>query len=542
MNNSLVRNIEQRIEKHPPLFYAVMCVLIAAISLTGLNGSLQNMDECLYANIARETMENRSVIPIKEGQYYVHKSPLMFWTAILSFRIFGVNDFAAKFPSAVANIITALMLLFISRKVFRSSVAGAVAVFIYLTSLQVYGSSHQLATDSLMVMALITGLYFVLKGIDEHRLWILVAAGFNAMAFLTKSVMGLIVPATLFLSIVVQKRWDLFLFFIFHVLISLAVALPYFSHVYIKAPELFMQTFVQANLLGRIRRTDGAMLKHAVDILFAGAQYVVLVLVFLLPFSAGVIPLFFQRGKEEKNARLLWGELSKPLSLYFLVVLAGFAVSSANGVWPHYTLPMMPAASLFVGASLSRVRNKNIFLGFTTTGVLVLTFLMVLFFREKARYPTYKDFVIGLSAVCAIFATTGWLLYRRDAKPVIGVLFQSGLYFFLFTILTAVSVPLDFNADIKSFAEVVYEKPSPMIIINTKEVNEGSKKTRPVYWYMRMEAKEYRTLERFLKDADKVQAGTSLLFYKKYESRLKNLYPSFEVLQRGKIWSIGLVN
>jgi len=542
MNNAIAGNIEKKIESHSLLFFSVMCVLIATISLTGLNGSLQNLDECLYANIARETMENRSIIPIKEEQYYVHKSPLMFWTAVLSFRVFGVNDFAAKFPSAVANVITALMLLFISRKLFRSFIAGAVTVFIYLTSIQVYGSSHQLATDSLMVMTLIAGLYFILKGIDERRLWILVAAGFNAMAFLTKSVMGLIIPATLFLYIIVQRRWDLFLFLIFHVLISLAVALPYFILVYTKAPELFMQTFVHANLLGRIRRTDGAILKHAVVILFAGAQYVVLVLVFLLPFSAGVIPLFSHRWKEGKNTRLLWGEQSKLFSLYFLVVLAGFAVSSANGVWPHYTLPMMPAASLFAGASLSRVRNKKLFLRFTATGMLVVIFLMVLFFMEKARYPTYKDFIIGLSTVCAIFAAAGLLLYRKNARPVFGAVFHSGLYFFLFTILTAVSVPLDFNADIKSFAQVVYEKQSPMVIINTKEVNEGSGKARPVYWYMRMDAKEYRTLERFLKDADTVQAGTYLLYYKNYESSLKNLYPFFEVLQRGKIWSIGLVN
>jgi 4-amino-4-deoxy-L-arabinose transferase-like glycosyltransferase len=542
MNNATAGNIEKKIERRSPLFFAVMCALIAAISLTGLNGSLQNLDECLYANIARDTMENRSIIPIKDGQYYVHKSPLMFWTAVLSFRIFGVNDFAAKFPSAVANIITALMLIFLSRKVFRSSVAGVVAVFIYLTSIQVYGSSHQLATDSLMVMTLISGLYFVLKGIDEHRLWILVAAGFNAMAFLTKSVMGLIIPATLFLYIIVQKRWDLFLFLVFHVLISLAVAVPYFSHVYLKAPELFMQTFMNANLLGRVRRTDGVMIKHAVDILFAGVQYVVLVLLFLLPFSAGVVPLFSHRRKAEQNGRLLWGDISKFLSLYFLVVLAGFAVSSANGVWPHYTLPMMPAASLFVGASLSRVRNKNIFLGFTATGVLVVIILLALFFKEKARYPTYKDFIIGLSVVCAIFAAMGWLLYRRGVKPIIGVLFQSSLYFFLFTILTAVTVPLDFNADIKRFAEAVYEKPSSIVIINTKEVNEGSGKARPVYWYMRMDAKEYRTLEKFLKDADTVRAGTYLLYYKNYETDLKSLYPTLEVHQRGKIWSIGLVN
>ncbi len=541
MKSTFARDMERGIKNHSPLFFAVMCALIIVISFTGLNGSLQNLDESLYANIARETIEKGSVIPLRNGQYYVHKSPLMFWSAILSFRVFGVNDFAAKFPSAVANFITALMLLFISRKIFRSSLVGSVAVFIYLTSLQVYGSAHQLATDSLMVMTLILGLYFVLKGIDENRLWILVAACFNAMAFLTKSVMGLIVPATLFLYIIVQKRWDLFIFLIFHVLISAAVALPYFLYVYAEARELFMSTFLQANLLGRIHRTEGMTLKHVVDVLFAGVQYVALVLVFLLPFTAGVIPLFFRRNEKGRNTHPLWGQLSKLLSLYFLVVLVGFAISSANGVWPHYTLPMLPAASLFVGASLIRARNRNIFLGFTATGALVLTFLVVLFFREQAKYPTYRDFIIGLIAIALLFTASGWFLYRRNKNPAFGVLFQSCLYFILFTILTAVTVPLDFNADIKSFAKIVYEKPSPVIVINTKEVNEGSRKGRPIYWYMRMDAKEYRTLEKFQNSEKNVQAGTYLLYYKNYEGGLQNLYQSLDVLKRGKIWNIGLV-
>jgi len=539
--NLNIVHLDENISKRKLAFFIFLIILIGAISFTGLNGSLQNLDECLYANISRETFENRSLIPLKEGQFYVHKSPLMFWSVLLSFKLFGVNDFAAKFTSALANAVTSIFILLISRKLFKSSIAGTIAVLIYLTSLQVYGSSHQLATDSLMVMTIFGSLFFSLKGLDDRKAWFFLAAVFNGMTFLTKSAMGLIVPVTLFLYILFQKRWDIFPFLILYVLISLAISAPYFLFIYRKAPDLFIKTFLKANILGRFYRKGGVNIETIGAIISAGIQYIALLFLFLLPFSPGMFFLFYRKGEEGSMKDILWDKLSKFISIYFVIVLIGFAISSANGVWTHYTLPMIPAVSLFLGITLKKIKNQKIFLYFAFIAFLAIAVVTGVYIKIHRTYPTYRDVIIGLAIVYLLFVIYNFIFYFSKIKANRGILYGTVMFFICFTIFTAITVPLDFNADIKSFSEVVYEEQSPLIIINTKEVNEGGNKRRAAYWYLKMRDSEYRTFDHFINKSDKIKRGTYLIYYNGYERKLKSIHSSFKVLKTGKIWNIGVI-
>jgi 4-amino-4-deoxy-L-arabinose transferase-like glycosyltransferase len=137
-----IGTLEDRFFQNKKIFYIVFSALVLLISLTGLNGSLQNVDETLFARVSRESLEENSwMIQIKDGEKIFFKSPMVFWTAMLSFKFFGVSDFTAKLPSAIANIISSFVILFICVKIFKSYKAGIIAVFIYLCSFQGYGSS-----------------------------------------------------------------------------------------------------------------------------------------------------------------------------------------------------------------------------------------------------------------------------------------------------------------------------------------------------------------------------------------------------------------
>ena len=54
-------------------------------------------------------MRERSdyVIPFFNDKYRFDKPALTYWTQIASYSVFGENDFAARFPSAVAAALTA---------------------------------------------------------------------------------------------------------------------------------------------------------------------------------------------------------------------------------------------------------------------------------------------------------------------------------------------------------------------------------------------------------------------------------------------------
>ena len=225
-------------------FYILFSILVLLISFTGLNGSLQNIDEMLFARISRGSLEHNSwLVQMEEGKQTFIKSPMVFWTAMISFKLFGISDFTAKIPSAIAAVITSFAILFICLKLFNSYKTGMMAVFIYLCSLQVYASSHQICTDSLFQMFLLLSLFFSIKGIKDNKLWFLLSGFLNGMVFLSKSALGFIIPSTILIYIIIQRRWNLLLYPIIVFLISLIFSAPYFLYLYIKIPE-FKELFL----------------------------------------------------------------------------------------------------------------------------------------------------------------------------------------------------------------------------------------------------------------------------------------------------------
>ncbi len=94
----------------------------AVIFFTNLGGAaLWDMDEALYAQTAREMFQgNNWIVPMFNGQVFAEKPPLMFWTMIAGFELFGNNEFGARFFSAVFGLLTALLVFHFGRILFNA--------------------------------------------------------------------------------------------------------------------------------------------------------------------------------------------------------------------------------------------------------------------------------------------------------------------------------------------------------------------------------------------------------------------------------------
>jgi 4-amino-4-deoxy-L-arabinose transferase-like glycosyltransferase len=85
--------------------------------------ALWDEDEPLYASCAREMMDRGDwVVPVFNGRMFPDKPPLMFWLMIAGFELFGQNEFAARFFSAVLGVGTALLTYHLGRLLFNSRV------------------------------------------------------------------------------------------------------------------------------------------------------------------------------------------------------------------------------------------------------------------------------------------------------------------------------------------------------------------------------------------------------------------------------------
>jgi len=74
-------------------------------------------DEGRYAEIAREMLERGDLItPTLNYVVYFEKPPLLYWANAASMKLFGLNEFAARLPSALCGLLTVLATYLIARR------------------------------------------------------------------------------------------------------------------------------------------------------------------------------------------------------------------------------------------------------------------------------------------------------------------------------------------------------------------------------------------------------------------------------------------
>jgi len=94
------------------------------------------------------------VVPRLNGVRYFEKPVLGYWVHAASLLLFGENNFAVRFPSALAVGLSTLLLLGMARWILRSSFApddfpAALAALVYLSSIEVFGVGNIGVLDSL---------------------------------------------------------------------------------------------------------------------------------------------------------------------------------------------------------------------------------------------------------------------------------------------------------------------------------------------------------------------------------------------------------
>jgi 4-amino-4-deoxy-L-arabinose transferase-like glycosyltransferase len=130
------------------LFFS--CVLFHILGTWNL--PLVDRDEPRFAEAAREMIERADyVVPYFNNQLRLDKPPLTYWAQVASYHLFGENDFAARFPSAIAAALTALLLFVWGRRMGEEKL-GWWAAIIFTFSLQTFVHAKAAVADMWLVL------------------------------------------------------------------------------------------------------------------------------------------------------------------------------------------------------------------------------------------------------------------------------------------------------------------------------------------------------------------------------------------------------
>lgn len=185
-----------------PALALLACVLLAgALAFPGLGRRpLYSAGEVRVALIAKEMLERGDyLVPRLNGARYYEKPPLMYWAVAGAYRVFGVNEFAARFPAAVAYVGTVAVVFYLGLTLW--GLRGAcLAALIFLTTPAAYHLGRFVSLDALLTFSLslsLVGLVrlFPLDGREGSRFWGPCLFWLGAvLAALTKGLIGFVFP------------------------------------------------------------------------------------------------------------------------------------------------------------------------------------------------------------------------------------------------------------------------------------------------------------------------------------------------------------
>ncbi|MCK4747142.1 MAG: glycosyltransferase family 39 protein, partial [Bacteroidales bacterium] len=80
---------------------------------------LFDSDEVNYAESAREMILTDDYMNVQiDFKPFPEKPPLFFWLQVVSMKLFGINEFAARFPNFICGIVTLVILFFIGNRLY----------------------------------------------------------------------------------------------------------------------------------------------------------------------------------------------------------------------------------------------------------------------------------------------------------------------------------------------------------------------------------------------------------------------------------------
>lgn len=285
-------------------------------------------DEARYGEIAREMLQLRDfIVPHLNYVAYVEKPPLLYWLTALSYRIFGIDELAARLIPALSAMLGVLAtFIFADRAMGRRRALMAIAI---LATAPLYAVMAQVLTTDMLLCALMTVAIFALfLHYRDGGIWCWIGYLAMALATLTKGPVGIALPA---LTMLVFLWWESALGGVlrrFHAIagavLVLAIVAPWFIAVAIREPGFLGFYFVGEHL----RRIFEPSFSHGEPVYF----YIPVILAGLLPWSM-LVPFLTWRRMAPNPAR-------RYCVIASVVILGTFSASSGKLI--PYVLPAFP--------------------------------------------------------------------------------------------------------------------------------------------------------------------------------------------------------
>ena len=415
---------------------------------------LVGADEPRYAQIAREMLARHDwITPVLHGRAWLEKPVLYYWLAIISYKLFGVSDWAARIPST-ASCTAMIFGIYAFARRFLPAVALDAALATACSAACI-GFARAASTDmplaatfTLALLAWFCWAADLRAGQPPNRLWLAAAYAALALATLAK---GPIAPALAFAIVILFALWrrDLNIIrgtlWLPGILLYLVIAVPWYWAVQQATGSFFREFFLEHNLA----RFATNVYRHKQPFWY----YLPVLLLSLVPWTVFSIAGFFGTLR-----RRLSGDLPLFLALWGSVPVIFFSISQSK--LPGYILPAIPAWTLLFAVllhdRLAHDRKPGLLALLLHSGlcaVMVSAALLAPWF--VLRTPAPRRMVVIAGVVAAVLFIGIALSLRRQGFRALRLVTLASVVIAVGFVLRSASATIDWKLSARSVAQQI---------------------------------------------------------------------------------------
>lgn len=322
--------------------------VLAVFCQLGTRG-LNEPDEGRYAEIGREMVASGDwLVPRWNGIEHLSKPPVTYWSIAASLKLFGVNEFAARLPAALAALGTLAAVYLLARSVWGERPA-LWAVLVLLTSLEFFAVARLITTDMILTCFVTWSVWWFWNWYTSadkrwrHIVWFYVSLG---LAMMTKGPVGVMLPLFAVLAVrwrnphfrLRQMKWGR------GAVIFLLIAAPWFVALAWRDPKLW-RYFIVREVFERV--ATGQLGRDKTWWYF------------LVVMAGGTWPwtpllLSLRRWRDPPQAQKDFVRLCAGWVGWGLVL---FTLSRSK--LPTYVLPLYAPLAMLLGAVIARVKDRD---------------------------------------------------------------------------------------------------------------------------------------------------------------------------------------
>jgi 4-amino-4-deoxy-L-arabinose transferase-like glycosyltransferase len=382
---------------------------------------LFDWDEINFAEAAREMLATHNYFNVQiDYKDFWEKPPLFIWMQVFSMKIFGVNEFAARFPNAMAGVVTLLTIFRIGKKYLNTQFAWFWTMCYAGTTLTLlyFKSGIMDPWFNLFIFLAIYQFSFIVERGREKSIWKAVLAGlFLGLAVMVKGPVAILIALLCLFVYIIIHRFDVPIKFSELLAIVIATGITCFMWFGVQLMTdgiWFLREFIVYQI--RLFTTQdaghgGPFFYHWIVLLFG-----------CFPASILMIKSFFMRSVATEHQRVLlhW------MQILFWVVLILFSIVETKIV--HYSslcyfpLTFLAAYALYYMVHGKTRWNKAIHYAVYFIGLLFAFVLMFFPFLMKHK-NAWILYVKDAFAVGNLEANVNWTIW--DASG--GVILFAGL-------------------------------------------------------------------------------------------------------------------